>query len=138
MINTRTADELRPKNFDDIVGQEHLFGKNGVIRKMIGAKRITNMIFYGPPGTGKTTAAEIIAKESDMVFHKLNATSATLTDVKNILSTTNSLFCIYTILLFINFNKNCSARIFFLLWEFFSTKKRHTKTLHVIGVNFSF
>ena len=109
MINTRTADELRPKNFDDIVGQEHLFGKNGVIRKMIGAGRITNMIFYGPPGTGKTTAAEIIAKESDMVFHKLNATSATLTDVKNILSTTNSLFCTGGILLYLDeiqyFNK---------------------------------
>ncbi|MBE6530468.1 MAG: replication-associated recombination protein A [Ruminococcaceae bacterium] len=109
MINKRTADELRPKNFDDIVGQEHLFGKNGVIRKMIGAGRITNMIFYGPPGTGKTTAAEIIAKESDMVFHKLNATSATLADVKNILSTTNSIFCTGGILLYLDeiqyFNK---------------------------------
>ncbi len=109
MINTRTADELRPKRFDDIVGQEHLFGKNGVIRKMISAGRITNMIFYGPPGTGKTTAAEIIARESDMVFHKLNATSATLTDVKNILSTTNSIFCTGGILLYIDeiqyFNK---------------------------------
>ena len=109
MINKRTADELRPKNFDDIVGQEHLFGKNGVIRKMIGAGRITNMIFYGPPGTGKTTAAEIIARESDMVFHKLNATSATLADVKNILSTTNSIFCTGGILLYLDeiqyFNK---------------------------------
>ena len=99
MINKRTADELRPKSFDDIVGQEHLFGKNGVIRKMIGAGRITNMIFYGPPGTGKTTAAEIIARESDMVFHKLNATSASLTDVKNILNSTNSIFCTGGILL---------------------------------------
>ncbi|MBQ8140520.1 MAG: replication-associated recombination protein A [Clostridia bacterium] len=109
MINIRTADELRPKSFDDIVGQEHLFGKNGVIRKMIAAGRITNMIFYGPPGTGKTTAAEIIAKESDMVFHKLNATSASLSDVKNILGTTNSLFCTGGILLYIDeiqyFNK---------------------------------
>ncbi|MBQ7383171.1 MAG: replication-associated recombination protein A [Clostridia bacterium] len=109
MINKRTADELRPKSFDDIVGQEHLFGKNGVIRKMIGAGRITNMIFYGPPGTGKTTAAEIIARESDMVFHKLNATSASLTDVKNILNSTNSIFCTGGILLYLDeiqyFNK---------------------------------
>ncbi len=109
MINKRTADELRPKSFDDIVGQEHLFGTNGVIRKMIGAGRITNMIFYGPPGTGKTTAAEIIARESDMVFHKLNATSATLTDVKNILNSTNSIFCTGGILLYLDeiqyFNK---------------------------------
>ncbi len=109
MINKRTADELRPRSFDDIVGQEHLFGKNGVIRKMIGAGRITNMIFYGPPGTGKTTAAEIIARESNMVFHKLNATSATLTDVKNILNSTNSIFCTGGILLYLDeiqyFNK---------------------------------
>ncbi len=109
MINIRTADELRPKTFDDIVGQEHLFGANGVIRKMIGAGRITNMIFYGPPGTGKTTAAEIIAKESGMVFHKLNATSASLTDVKNILNSTNSIFCTGGVLLYLDeiqyFNK---------------------------------
>ena len=109
MINTRTADELRPKSFDDIVGQEHLFGERGVIRKMIGAGRVTNMIFYGPPGTGKTTAAEIIARESDMVFHKLNATSASLSDVKGILSSTDSIFCTGGILLYIDeiqyFNK---------------------------------
>ncbi len=109
MITTRTADELRPKSFEDIVGQEHLFGKNGVIRKMTEAGRITNMIFYGPPGTGKTTAAEIIARESNMVFHKLNATSASLSDVKEILSSTNSLFCTGGILLYLDeiqyFNK---------------------------------
>ena len=109
MINTRTADELRPKSFDDIVGQEHLFGERGVIRKMIGAGRVTNMIFYGPPGTGKTTAAEIIARESDMVFHKLNATSASLADVKSILTSTDSIFCTGGILLYIDeiqyFNK---------------------------------
>ena len=109
MISKRTADELRPKSFDDIVGQEHLFGKNGVIRRMIGAGRITNMIFYGPPGTGKTPAAEIIARESDMVFHKLNATSASLSDVKNILNSTNSIFCTGGILLYLDeiqyFNK---------------------------------
>ena len=51
MINTRTADELRPRSFDDIVGQEHLFGERGVIRRMLAGGRITNMIFYGPPGT---------------------------------------------------------------------------------------
>ena len=109
MINTRTADELRPKSFDDIVGQAHLFGERGVIRKMISAGRVTNMIFYGPPGTGKTTAAEIIARESNMVFHKLNATSASLSDVKSILSSTDSIFCTGGILLYIDeiqyFNK---------------------------------
>ena len=105
----RTADILRPHDFDDIVGQAHLFGKNGVIRKMTEAGRVTNMIFYGPPGTGKTTAAEIIARRSGMVFHKLNATSASLSDVKDVLSTTNSLFCTGGVLLYLDeiqyFNK---------------------------------
>ena len=109
MTNIRTADILRPKDFDDIVGQEHLFGKNGVIRKMTEAGRVTNMIFYGPPGTGKTTAAEIIAKRSGMVFHKLNATSASLSDVKDILASTNSVFCTGGVLLYLDeiqyFNK---------------------------------
>ncbi len=109
MDSTRTAEAMRPKSFDEIVGQKHLFGENGVIRKMLAAGRITNMIFYGPPGTGKTTAAEIIAKESDMVFHRLNATTASLSDVKNILSSTNTLFATGGILLYIDeiqyFNK---------------------------------
>ena len=109
MNNTRTADTIRPRDFDDIVGQEHLFGKNGVIRKMTEAGRVTNMIFYGPPGTGKTTAAEIIARRSGMVFHKLNATSASLADVKEVLSSTNSIFCTGGVLLYLDeiqyFNK---------------------------------
>ena len=91
--NVRLADVLRPKSFDEIVGQSHLFSKNGVVRKMIEAGRVTNMIFYGPPGTGKTTAAEIIARQSGMVFHRLNATTASISDVKDILSSTNNVFC---------------------------------------------
>ena len=109
MTNIRTAELLRPKNFDEMVGQEHLFGKNGVIRKMTEAGRITNMIFYGPPGTGKTTAAEIIARESGMVFHKLNATSASLSDVKDVLASTNNIFGMGGVLLYLDeiqyFNK---------------------------------
>ena len=109
MNSIRTSEILRPKNFDQIVGQKHLFGERGVIRKMISSGRITNMIFYGPPGTGKTTAAEIIAKESDMVFHRLNATTASISDVKDILAGTNNIFSTGGILLYIDeiqyFNK---------------------------------
>lgn len=109
MIQIRTAEALRPKSFDEIVGQAHLFGSNGVIRKMLASGRVTNMIFYGPPGTGKTTAAEIIARESGMVFHRLNATTASLSDVKDILSSTNNVFGAGGILLYIDeiqyFNK---------------------------------
>ena len=109
MSNVRLTEELRPKSFDEIVGQAHLFGANGVVRKMISSGRITNMIFYGPPGTGKTTAAEIIARESNMLFHKLNATTASLADVKAVLSSTNDIFGSGGILLYIDeiqyFNK---------------------------------
>ncbi len=102
MNSTRTADAIRPKSFDDIVGQSHLFGARGVVRRMIDAGRLTNMIFYGPPGTGKTTAAEIIAKGAGMVFHRLNATTASLSDVKDILGSTNSVFATGGILLYID------------------------------------
>ena len=109
MDNIRTADAIRPQSFDDIVGQDHLFGEGGVVRRMIEAGRLPNMIFYGPPGTGKTTAAEIIAKRADMVFHRVNATTATLSDVKEILQSTNNVFCTGGILLYIDeiqyFNK---------------------------------
>lgn len=86
------ADLLRPQDFDGIVGQDHLFGARGVIRRMCAGGRITNMIFYGPPGTGKTTAAGIIARRSGMTFRRLNATSASLSDIKDVLGETANLF----------------------------------------------
>lgn len=86
------ADQLRPERFEDIVGQEHLFGARGTVRRMCESGRITNMIFYGPPGTGKTTAAGIIARQSGMTFRRLNATSASLQDVKDVISETANLF----------------------------------------------
>ena len=102
MNSFRTADSIRPKSFDHIVGQDHLFGERGVVRRMISAGRLTNMIFFGPPGTGKTTAAEIIAKGADMAFHRINATTASLSDVKEILGTTDNIFSRGGILLYID------------------------------------
>ena len=102
MIHAQLADLLRPESFDDIVGQDHLFGERGVVRRMLAGGRITNMIFYGPPGTGKTTAATIIAKASDMTFRKLNATSASLADVKAVISETDNLFGSGGILLYLD------------------------------------
>ncbi len=84
------ADRMRPQTFDDIAGQPHLFSKNGLLRRMVQSGRITNMIFYGPPGTGKTTAADIIAKNSDMTLFRLNATTASLSDIKDITQQTNT------------------------------------------------
>ena len=102
MKHGQLADLLRPQGFEDIVGQEHLFGERGVIRRMLNSGRITNMIFFGPPGTGKTTAASIIAKQSGMEFRKLNATSASLADVKAIISETGNLFGSNGILLYLD------------------------------------
>ena len=102
MINTPLADLIRPKTMDEIVGQAHLFGPTGVLRRMIGAGRVTNMIFFGPPGTGKTTAASVIAAASGMAFHKLNATTASLSDVKDILAQTQGMFGASGILLYLD------------------------------------
>ena len=102
MKNTQLADRLRPRDFSDIVGQEHLFGERGVIRRMIESGRVTNMIFYGPPGTGKTTAASIIAERTDMAFYRLNATTASLSDVKDIMAQTNNIFGAGGILLYLD------------------------------------
>ena len=102
MENKQLADLLRPTSFDDIVGQDHLFGKNGVVRRMLDNGRITNMIFFGPPGTGKTTASRVIASLSGMSFHKLNATTASLSDVKDILRETENMFAEGGILLYID------------------------------------
>lgn len=86
------ADRMRPKNFDEVAGQAHLIGKNGILRRLVENNRIPNMIFYGPPGTGKTTIANIIASMSGMQLFKLNATTASLSDVKEVLSNTSNMF----------------------------------------------
>ena len=100
--NEVLADALRPQSFDDLVGQSHLFGERGILRRMMEKGRMSNMIFFGPPGTGKTTAATIIAKQSGMNFYKLNATSASLSDVKEIIAQTNNVFGFGGILLYID------------------------------------
>ena len=109
MKNRQLADLLRPRTFDDIVGQDHLFGERGVVRRMVKNGRITNMIFYGPPGTGKTTAANIVAKASGMSLHKLNATSASLSDIKEVIAATDSMMGRDGVLLYLDeiqyFNK---------------------------------
>lgn len=83
---------MRPTTFDEVAGQTHLVGKNGILRRLTEKNRIPNMIFYGPPGTGKTTVANIIATASGMQLYKLNATTASLSDVKEVISSTDNMF----------------------------------------------
>ena len=78
------AERMRPHNLDEVVGQKHLIGDNKILRNLIDSGNIPNMIFYGPSGTGKTTVANIAAMASDKQFYKLNATNASLADIKAI------------------------------------------------------
>ena len=84
------ADLIRPQSLDDFIGQPHLVGPNGPIRKMIDNKQIFSMVFWGPPGSGKTTLARIIAKSVAADYHELSAVSAGKADIKKIVDTPNS------------------------------------------------
>ena len=109
MSYTPLADALRPSSFDEMVGQTHLFGKNGSVRRMAEQGYLPNMVFFGPPGTGKTTAANILAKQSGKTIRRLNATTDSLADVKAVCSETASIFGSGGILLYLDeiqyFNK---------------------------------
>ena len=96
------ADLLRPQSLDDMVGQSHLLDKGTVFRKSVDSGKVNNMIFYGPPGVGKTTVANIIAKNSNLTLHKLNGTSASIDDIKNVIREVDSLLNTKGILLYLD------------------------------------
>lgn len=85
-MSTPLADRIRPKTLGDVVGQEHILGKNKPLRKIIESGTVPNMIFYGPSGVGKTTVARIIAENCNMSLHKLNGTSSSVADIKEVVS----------------------------------------------------
>ncbi|MBQ9458567.1 MAG: replication-associated recombination protein A [Oscillospiraceae bacterium] len=103
------ADEIRPQSLDEVVGQKHLIGAGGMLRRLIESGTSANMIFYGPSGTGKTTIANIIAARTNKTLHRLNATTASLADVKEILADVGTLLAPGGVLLYLDeiqyFNK---------------------------------
>lgn len=84
------ADEIRPKTLDEIVGQSHILGENGMLRRLILSGNIPNLVFYGPSGTGKTTVANIIADAASRKLYKINATTAGISDIRGIIGELDS------------------------------------------------
>ena len=103
------ADLLRPTNLDEVFGQEHILGKGAVLRRLIDSGNIPNMVFYGPSGTGKTTVANIIAKQTNRTLYKLNATTASTSDIKEIVAQLDTFMAPNGVLLYLDeiqsFNK---------------------------------
>lgn len=103
------ADEIRPQTLDEVVGQSHILGKRGVLRRIIESGKIPNMVFYGPSGTGKTTVANIIANTTRRALHRLNATTATISDIREVIADVDTLLAPNGVLLYLDeiqyFNK---------------------------------
>ena len=103
------ADLLRPTTLDEVYGQEHILGEGAILRRLIDSGKIPNMVFYGPSGTGKTTVANIIAKQTNRTLFKLNATTASTADIKEIVSQLDTFLAPNGVLLYLDeiqsFNK---------------------------------
>lgn len=103
------AQRMRPQTIDDIVGQQHLLGEGKPLRNIILSGELPNMVFYGPSGVGKTTLASIIAKTTDRHLVKLNGTTASTSDIKDVVAKLNTFVAPNGILLYLDeiqyFNK---------------------------------
>lgn len=103
------ADEIRPQTLDEVAGQKHLLGDGALLRRLIESGTSTNLIFYGPSGTGKTTIANIIAKRTEKALYHLNATTASLQDVKDVIADVDTMLAPNGVLLYLDeiqyFNK---------------------------------
>lgn len=108
-MNKPLADRIRPTELDDVVGQKHLLGEGKVLRRLIEAGDIPNLIFYGPSGVGKTTVASIIASKTKRSLRRLNGTTASTQDIKDIVNELDTFSAPNGILLYLDeiqyFNK---------------------------------
>lgn len=108
-MSTPLADRIRPERIEDVVGQRHLLGEGRLLGNIIKKGEIPNMIFYGPSGVGKTTVANIIAKNTGKKLYRLNATTASVSDVRNIIDSLDSFLTMNGVLLYLDeiqhFNK---------------------------------
>src|SRR5208282_4331093 len=77
------AARMRPRTVEEFIGQEHFFGPDKLLRRMLQADRLSSVIFYGPPGTGKTALAHVIANHTRCRFRQLNAVAAGIKDVRS-------------------------------------------------------
>ncbi len=96
------ADELRPTELDEVYGQRHILGPGGLLRRIIESGSVPNMIFYGPSGVGKTTVANIIAKKTQRKLCRLNATTATSADIREIVAQLDTFLAPNGILLYLD------------------------------------
>ncbi|MCI8650644.1 MAG: replication-associated recombination protein A [Anaerotruncus sp.] len=96
------ADRIRPQTLDDVVGQEHLLGKNQVLRRMIETGNIPNLIFYGPSGVGKTTVASIIARQAGKKLYRLNGTTASTADIREVVASCGTIEGLNGVILYLD------------------------------------
>lgn len=101
-MSSPLADKIRPKTLDEVVGQKHILGEGKPLRRIIESGKIPNMIFYGSSGIGKTTVARIIAENTNMQMYKLNGTSASVSDIKEILAQSDTFMGYNGILLYLD------------------------------------
>lgn len=103
------ADAIRPESLSQVVGQREILGENALLRRIIESNKIPNLIFYGPSGTGKTTVANLIAKQTRRPLHRLNATTASISDIRDILGEIGTLVAPEGVLIYLDeiqyFNK---------------------------------
>lgn len=103
------ADEMRPATLEDVAGQGHILGRDGILRRIIESGKIPTMVFYGPSGIGKTTVANIIASNASKTLYRLNATTASIADIKDIIADLDTMMAPQGALLYLDeiqyFNK---------------------------------